>query len=160
MGTTAAQNAPRCREWKRTRVLRLPPLTSAPRTAKTFIRQWLWDGGWTDATAAELIEDALVITSEFTTNACKHVKQEFSIIYEVTDNGSPVVAVWDPSPILPVFPEPVDFSELGDRLAEVDVQMLTNNHRGLALVVALAAKWGADIWKGSEGGKIVWAELL
>lgn len=159
MGTTTAQNVPRCREWKNTRVLRLPPLTSAPRTAKTFVKQWLWDGDWTDATAAELVDNALIIVSEFATNACCHVKQEFSVIYEVTDGGRPVVAVWDPSLVLPVFPEPVDFSDLADRLAELDVQKLAENNRGLGLVVALAARWGADIWKGPEGGKIVWAEL-
>jgi anti-sigma regulatory factor (Ser/Thr protein kinase) len=117
-------------------VLALPPELHSVRAARRFVRE--------QCRLAELprdrCEDALLLTSELVTNAVLHGRSEVCI--EVTPfRGWLRIAVGDENSRRPA-PVPQDPDAL--------------DGRGLALVSALAARWGVD---DRPMGKAVWFEL-
>ena len=114
--------------------LELGALTSAVPTARTWARVIL--SGWD---LARLADDGGLILSELVTNGVRHASGRAVRIWLMTDREHLVIMVGDPSPDMPVRR---DADELSGR--------------GLVIVSALAAQWGAY---RVPSGKIVWAML-
>ncbi|MGW4454598.1 ATP-binding protein [Streptomyces albidoflavus] len=112
---------------------------SAP-TARRLIRQAL--GAWAlDA----LADDACLVANEMVANACRHTRSPVIRVSVTRLDGTRVeIAVTDRSRALPVR-KPAS----PDALDALD-------GRGLVLVNAIAARWGAD---PKRWGKRVWAEV-
>jgi len=107
-----------------------------PADARRFVTDTLTAWGRRD-----LVDDAAVITTELATNAVLHARTDFTITISRRPDGTLRVAVRDANltPPRPRRPAPLDGSG-----------------RGLGLVEALAARWGADTL---PDGKVVWAQL-
>jgi anti-sigma regulatory factor (Ser/Thr protein kinase) len=107
----------------------------AAREARHFVvdrlRRWRRD---------DLVDDAALVTTELATNAVVHGQCDFDVTIAHRD-GVVKIVVSDSSPVAPVM------SELG---------MTSSSGRGLAIVDALAARWGYEL---VDDGKQVWAEL-
>jgi anti-sigma regulatory factor (Ser/Thr protein kinase) len=117
--------------------LELGALASAVPTARTWARVIL--SGWG---LARLVDDGGLILSELVTNSVVHASGRAVGIWLMTDRERLVMMVGDPSPSMPVRVETQDTGELSGR--------------GLVIVSALAARWGAY---RVPSGKIVWAVL-
>jgi hypothetical protein len=88
----------------------------------------------------ELIDDAALVLSELASNAVIHAGSPFSIV--VRSQGPTLrVAVEDVRPLAGAQP---------------DGGLVVLPEHGLAVIEALAARWGSD---GTPHGKVVWAEL-
>ena len=85
-----------------------------------------------------LVEDAELMVSELATNVVVHVGEPFTVAVNEVERGV-CVSVEDPSSTLPVLRAPDSAAEGG---------------RGLRIVEALAAEWGALVLE--HGGKTVW----
>ena len=117
-------------------VLTLPPELPSVRAARAFVGQRCGDLGL----SAEQCDDALLLTSELVTNAVLHGRSELCV--EVTSLEDRVrVAVLDEN-----SRHPAVVIEDPDAL----------DGRGLALVAAVASRWGVD---DRPMGKSVWFEL-
>src|SRR5260370_151988 len=112
-------------------------LASAVPTARTWARVIL--SGWD---LARLADDGGLILSELVTNSVVHGSGRAVGIWLMTDGERLVIMVGDPSPDMPVRAETQDADELSGR--------------GLVIVSALAAQWGAY---RVPSGKIVCAML-
>jgi anti-sigma regulatory factor (Ser/Thr protein kinase) len=108
----------------------------APAAARRFVRQVL--GEWR---LSHLAEDAVLLTSELVTNAVVHAGG-VTIVRLGLDDHTLRVTVCDHIEAPPVT-----------RNAAPDA----DHGRGLALVEALAARWGVD--RAQPPGKCVWLEL-
>lgn len=117
--------------------LELGALTSAVPTARTWARVIL--PGWD---LARLADDGGLVLSELVTNSVRHASGRAVGIWLMTDRESLLIMVGDPSPDMPVCAEAQDADDLSGR--------------GLVIVDALAAQWGAY---RVPSGKIVWALL-
>ena len=87
-----------------------------------------------------MVDDAALVTTELATNAVVHGQSDFDVAIAHRD-GVVKIVVTDSSPAAPVI------SELGTT---------SSSGRGLAIVDALAARWGYEL---VDEGKQVWAEL-
>ena len=117
-------------------VLTLPPELPSVRAARHFVQARCKDAGL----SAECCDDALLLTSELVTNAVLHGRSEVCV--EVTSTAELVrIAVLDEN-----SRHPTVVTEDPDAL----------DGRGLALVAAVAARWGVD---DRPMGKSVWFEL-
>lgn len=117
-------------------VLTLPPELPSVRQARAFVHDRCGDLGLT----TERCDDALLLTSELVTNAVLHGRSELCV--EITSAGDSIrVAVLDEN-----SRHPAVVSEDPDAL----------DGRGLALVAAVATRWGVD---DRPMGKSVWFEL-
>ena len=87
------------------------------------------------------LDDAAVIATELATNAVLHARTEFTVVVSRRREGRVRIAVRDASLVRP-RPRPAG--------------PLESSGRGLRLVEALAADWGADFL---PDGKVIWAEL-
>jgi DNA-binding NarL/FixJ family response regulator len=116
--------------------LELPRELTSVRLARRFVadmlHQWKLD---------QLLDDALLVTSELTANAITHAESacrirlslnQASLRIDVIDSG-----VGTPEPQLPSSTE--------------------EHGRGLHLVAAMTSAWGLDVVPGD--GKVVWAEF-
>lgn len=107
-----------------------------PADARRFVVQTLtaWEH-------ADLVDDAAVIITELATNAVIHARTDFTVTVSRRPGGAIRVAVRDASlvPPRPRRPRPLE-----------------NSGRGLGLVSAIAAGWGADLL---ADGKVVWAQF-
>lgn len=110
----------------------------AARGARRFVDRVLQ--GWQ---LGDLVDDAQQVGSELVTNAMLHTDSEVELLVRSLEDGVRI-EVRDASPRMPLPHGD------GDRGAEA----MTG--RGLQLVEAIAARWGAE---RSGGGKVVWAEL-
>ena len=117
--------------------LELGALAPAVPTARAWARVIL--PGWG---LARLAGDGGLILSEFVTNSVVHASGRAVGIWLMTDRERLVIMVGDPSPDLPVRAETPDTGQ--------------PSGRGLVIVSALAARWGAY---RVPSGKIVWAML-
>ena len=109
---------------------------AAPRMARQTMRDWLADVPCPDA----VVEDALVVVSELTTNALIHAGSAATIVASF-DYGRLRVEVHDEDREPPQLRDQPDGS----------------GGRGLRVVAALADGWG---WVPTSSGKQVWAEML
>jgi anti-sigma regulatory factor (Ser/Thr protein kinase) len=107
---------------------------ASPSVARTFVAGLLRRRGYD----RELVEDAELMVSELATNAVVHVGEPFTVAVNEVERGV-CVSVEDPSSALPVLRAPGSAAEGG---------------RGLRIVEALAADWGALALE--RGGKAVW----
>ena len=118
-------------------VLTVPPELRSVRVARQFVREHCGAAGL----SAERCDDALLITSELVTNAILHGRSEVSV--EVEELGRLLrISVLDENSR---HPKPV--TDDPDAL----------DGRGLALVEALAERWGVE---DLPLGKAVWFELV
>lgn len=111
------------------------PLNQSAAAAREFVAKALGSNGY-----SHLIDDAIVVISELATNATVHTRKPFRVSIEFS-RGSVRLEVRDHSRVLPRRRDS-DPSDLGGR--------------GLLLVEALTARWGAEL---DRGGKVVWAEF-
>lgn len=107
-----------------------------PADARRFVVETLTAWEHTD-----LVDDAAVIITELATNAVIHARTDFTVTICRLPGGAIRVAVRDASlvPPRPRRPRPLE-----------------NSGRGLGLVEAIAAGWGADLL---ADGKTVWAQF-
>lgn|ERR1017187_305975 len=116
--------------------LELGALTSAVPMTRTWARVIL--SGWN---LARLADDAEQVISELVTNSVLHASGPTVSIWLLSDRERLVIMIGDPCPDMPERAETPD-----DELSG----------RGLVIVDALAAQWGAY---RVPTGKIVWAML-
>ena len=81
------------------------------------------------------------VVTELAANAVRHARSPFTVTLSSRGHGVKI-AVRDESPLAPNLRDPTSFDSRG---------------RGLHLVAALSASWGADL---EADGKVVWAELV
>jgi anti-sigma regulatory factor (Ser/Thr protein kinase) len=113
----------------------LAPVPQNARAARKFVRDCLLaDHVNTD------VDLVVLLVSELATNAIRHAGSIFDVWVEVL---LPCVRVGvdDPSPVIPA-PRAADNTALGGR--------------GLALIEAMADRWGAET---TSGGKRIWFEI-
>ncbi|HEU0101138.1 MAG TPA: ATP-binding protein [Mycobacteriales bacterium] len=119
-----------------TRVLSLGTDVTAARQARAFVRAVVGD-----EVDGDVLQDALVITSELVTNAVMHAGTASELEIRL-DDGVVELRVSDGDPRTPVRRR-----LLGGPAAQ---------GRGLGLLAALAEQWGVD---QRADGKTVWAVL-
>jgi anti-sigma regulatory factor (Ser/Thr protein kinase) len=107
--------------------------------ARAFLARLL--DGW--GVAAEVIDDASLMTSELMSNAVKHGSGAVNLEIEVTD-GLLRVGVHDDDLETPVVR---------------DVSTTRTDGRGMWIVQSLARDWGSES-TGTRPGKTVWFELV
>jgi anti-anti-sigma factor len=114
-------------------------LTLSPETTSAGqARQWL--AAQLGDESRDVVETALLLTSEVVTNAVLHARTLIDLAVEVVP-GRVRVEVADRSPVLPMTKHYDTSAETG---------------RGLLLVASLAAHWGVD---AAPGGKVVWFDV-
>ncbi|HVW32682.1 MAG TPA: ATP-binding protein [Acidimicrobiia bacterium] len=114
----------------------LPPDPTSPRKIRRFMTEALGGAGFD----AELVDTAVLLASELTTNAVLHARSDIGVTIKVLD-GCLRVEVADENPRLPT----ATFVS-GDALSG----------RGLNLVQSAAGSWGIE---SRDSGKVVWFEL-
>jgi anti-sigma regulatory factor (Ser/Thr protein kinase) len=88
--------------------------------------------------AAPALDDIVLTASEFAANVIRHAQTRFTVRL-ISGDGRVRVEVADGSSIIPA------------------VEDLSESHRGLRLIDAVAVQWGVD---ATENGKTVWAEFV
>jgi anti-sigma regulatory factor (Ser/Thr protein kinase) len=126
--------APRTR---RRHEVRLPRSSTAPRIARSFVRdtcaRWNLTG---------IVDDAVLVVSELVENATRHTGSAPLLRLELrTDRFAVAVRDQDPRP---PEPRPLTTDQPGGR--------------GMPIVAALSRAWGTSPHPG--GGKVVWAVLM
>lgn len=111
------------------------PVPKAVAAARRFVTLVLESWGLQD-----LVADAALVTSELATNAVRHAASPFRA---VVDRSGPAVRI------------SIADLELG-HVASSAAAPADLHGRGVAIVEALASRWGCD---PLPGGKVVWAEL-
>ena len=126
------------------RRVRLPNDRRTPAAARALVRSVLEEAGLTS-----LLNEALLLTTELSTNAVVHANTDLDI--EVTaDPSGLTVTVTD------FAPGPVEQLAVGPRNESVDIGEVAERGRGLLLVDHFASRWGTV----HEGiGKGVWFRL-
>jgi anti-sigma regulatory factor (Ser/Thr protein kinase) len=118
-------------------VIDLPADARAPAVARTLVRTLARTWRLPD-----LAEDAQLIVSELVTNALRHAPGPGSLELEVIRRGRGLrIALVDGSAVRPLVRE---------------LSPQTPTGRGMAIVQAISAGWGAD---DHHGGKRVWVDL-
>jgi hypothetical protein len=108
----------------------------SPGQARHFVVDTLATWGY-----RALFDDAALIATELATNAILHARSEFTVVVSRRPGGTIRIAVRDTSLARPRPRRAGPFETSG---------------RGLRLVEALAADWGADLL---PDGKVIWADL-
>jgi anti-sigma regulatory factor (Ser/Thr protein kinase) len=109
---------------------------SGARQARHFVRTTLQ--GWADH---ELMDDAVLVVSELASNAIIHARSAFTVTVRAGEELARI-AVREDGSARPSDPMPTLVAATG---------------RGLGLVAALSARWGAEA--AGDGRRLVWAEL-
>jgi serine phosphatase RsbU (regulator of sigma subunit)/anti-sigma regulatory factor (Ser/Thr protein kinase) len=126
------------------RRVRLPNDRRTPAAARALVRSVLEEAG-----LESLLNEALLLTTELSTNAVVHANTELDI--EVTaDPTGLTVTVTD------FAPGPVEQLAVGPRNETVDIGEVAERGRGLLLVDHFASRWGT-VHEGT--GKGVWFRL-
>lgn len=114
----------------------LPPVPSSAAAGRRFVADVLWQRGF----PTEVIDAAVLLTSEAVTNAVVHAGTPIEVVVRV-DLAMARIEVHDRDPAPPTagHPEPLDGSG-----------------RGLRVIEALAEAWGVH---HSGEGKCLWFEL-
>nr|WP_203601104.1 SpoIIE family protein phosphatase [Streptomyces sp. SID9727] len=117
------------------------PVARSVATARAFVRDTLQGWGYTD-----VVDDAVVLTSELVTNAVIHAGTAADVLCLRTEDGVRVE-------IADHYPE----REIPLQTAGLDLGGLdSENGRGLLLCAALASRWGVEY---SPTRKHVWFQL-
>jgi phosphoserine phosphatase RsbU/P len=126
------------------RRVRLPNDRRTPAAARALVRSMLEETG-----LDSLLNEALLLTTELSTNAVVHAGTELDI--EVTaDPSGLTVTVTD------FAPGPVEQLAVGPRNDKIDIGEVAERGRGLLLVDHFASRWGT-VHEGT--GKGVWFRL-
>ncbi|GAA4091050.1 MULTISPECIES: SpoIIE family protein phosphatase [Streptomyces] len=117
------------------------PVGRSVATARAFVRDTLQGWGY-----ADVVDDAVVLTSELVTNAVVHAGTQADVLCLRSDDGVRVeVADRYPEREVPLLGSPADIAG-PDR----------ENGRGLLLCAALASRWGVEY---TPTRKTVWFQL-
>ncbi|MEV3991229.1 SpoIIE family protein phosphatase [Streptomyces sp. NPDC049837] len=117
------------------------PVGRSVATARAFVRDTLQGWGYTD-----VVDDAVVLTSELVTNAVIHAGTAADVLCLRTENGVRIE-------VADRYPErEVPLQGTGRSLSSPD----SENGRGLLLCAALASRWGVEY---SPTHKQVWFQL-
>ncbi|MEU9534616.1 SpoIIE family protein phosphatase [Streptomyces sp. NPDC048213] len=117
------------------------PVARSVATARAFVRDTLQGWGYTD-----VVDDAVVLTSELVTNAVVHAGTAADVLCLRTEDGVRVeITDHYPEREIPLQPAGLNF---GNSESE--------NGRGLLLCAALASRWGVEY---SPTRKHVWFQL-
>lgn len=117
------------------------PVARSVATARAFVRDTLQGWGYTD-----VVDDAVVLTSELVTNAVIHAGTAADVLCLRTESGVRVeIADHYPEREIPLQPAALDLGSLD-----------SENGRGLLLCAALASRWGVEY---SPTRKHVWFQL-
>src|SRR3954468_20494665 len=123
---------------------RLPNDRRTPAAARALVRSVLEEAG-----LDVLLNEALLLTTELSTNAVVHANTELDIEVRA-DSGGLTVTVTD------FAPGPVEQLAIGPRNEQSDIGEVAERGRGLLLVDHFASRWGTV----HEGvGKGVWFRL-
>ncbi|MGC5051175.1 SpoIIE family protein phosphatase [Micromonospora sp. DT48] len=126
------------------RRVRLPADRRTPAAARAVVRSVL-----AEAELDELLNEALLLTTELSTNAVEHARTELDI--EVTaDHSGLTVTVSD------FAAGPVDELTVGVRNKSTDIAEVAERGRGLLLVDHFASRWGTTYLRTGKG---VWFRL-
>ncbi|PZG23225.1 stage II sporulation protein E [Micromonospora craterilacus] len=126
------------------RRVRLPADRRTPAAARAVVRSVL-----AEANLDELLNEALLLTTELSTNAVEHARTELDI--EVTaDPAGLTVTVSD------FASGPVDELTVGVRNVSTDITEVAERGRGLLLVDHFASRWGTTYLPTGKG---VWFRL-
>src|SRR3954463_4097360 len=126
------------------RRVRLPNDRRTPAAARALVRSVLEDAGL-DA----LLNEALLLTTELSTNAVVHANTELDIEVSADQTGLTVT-------VTDFAPGPVEQLAVGPRNETVDIGEVAERGRGLLLVDHIASRWGT-VHEGT--GKGVWFRL-
>ena len=126
------------------RRVRLPNDRRTPAAARALVRTVLEEAG-----LDILLNEALLLTTELSTNAVVHANTELDM--EVRANGAGLTVT-----VTDFAPGPVEQLAVGPRNESVDIGEVAERGRGLLLVDHFASRWGT-VHEGS--GKGVWFRL-
>jgi serine phosphatase RsbU (regulator of sigma subunit)/anti-sigma regulatory factor (Ser/Thr protein kinase) len=126
------------------RRVRLPNDRRTPAAARALVRSVLEDAG-----LAGLLNEALLLTTELSTNAVVHANTELDIEVSADQTGLTVT-------VTDFAPGPVEQLAVGPRNESVDIGEVAERGRGLLLVDHFASRWGT-VHEGT--GKGVWFRL-
>ncbi|MFG1605632.1 SpoIIE family protein phosphatase [Actinoplanes sp. NPDC049265] len=126
------------------RRVRLPNDRRTPAAARALVRSVLEEAGL-DA----LLNEALLLTTELSTNAVVHANTELDIEVAADHEGLTVT-------VTDFAPGPVEQLAVGPRNDSVDIGEVAERGRGLLLVDHFASRWGT-VHEGT--GKGVWFRL-
>ena len=121
------------------KVFTIPATLTAPRTARSLMTRF----GEQQGIAAHVVADAVLLISELTGNALLHARSEARIRLS-HDVDTLRVEVSDDSEQLPRMSVP---------------SVGATGGRGVFILEALAASWGATVRTDPPPGKTVWFEL-
>ncbi|MEH1123823.1 SpoIIE family protein phosphatase [Micromonospora sp. CPCC 206061] len=129
---------------ERVRRVRLPADRRTPAAARAVVRSVL-----TDAHLDELLNEALLLTTELSTNAVLHAGTELDIEVVADPNGLTVT-------VTDFASSPVERLTARPRNDELDISEISERGRGLLLVDHFASRWGTT---HLPTGKGVWFRL-
>ncbi|GHJ18079.1 SpoIIE family protein phosphatase [Micromonospora sp. AKA38] len=126
------------------RRVRLPADRRTPAAARALVRAMLLEAG-----LPELLNEALLLTTELTTNAVEHARTELDIEVEADPAGFTVT-------VTDFASGPVDELVVGVRNTTADITEVAARGRGLLLVDHFASRWGTTYLPTGKG---VWFRL-
>ncbi|SNY67842.1 SpoIIE family protein phosphatase [Paractinoplanes atraurantiacus] len=126
------------------RRVRLPNDRRTPAAARALVRSVLEEAG-----LDSLLNEALLLTTELSTNAVVHANTELDIEVRADASGLTVT-------VTDFAPGPVEQLAVGPRNESVDIGEVAERGRGLLLVDHFASRWGT-VHEGT--GKGVWFRL-
>ncbi|TYB37812.1 SpoIIE family protein phosphatase [Micromonospora sp. AP08] len=126
------------------RRVRLPADRRTPAAARALVRSVL-----AEAELHELLNEALLLTTELTTNAVEHARTELDIEVEADPAGLTVT-------VTDFAAGPVDELLVGVRSTTSDITEVAERGRGLLLVDHFASRWGTTYLPTGKG---VWFRL-
>ncbi|GHJ50744.1 hypothetical protein Nm8I071_65640 [Nonomuraea sp. TT08I-71] len=126
------------------RRVRLPADRRTPAAARALVRSVL-----AEADLHELLNEALLLTTELTTNAVEHARTELDIEVEADPAGLTVT-------VTDFASGPVDELLVGVRNTTSDITEVAERGRGLLLVDHFASRWGTTYLPTGKG---VWFRL-
>jgi phosphoserine phosphatase RsbU/P len=126
------------------RRVRLPADRRTPGAARAVVRSVL-----ADANLHELVNEALLLTTELSTNAIVHAQTELDIEVVAGEHGLTVM-------VTDFAAGPVNHVSVGSRNEQQDISIVPERGRGLLLVDHFASRWGTT---HQRTGKGVWFQL-
>ncbi len=126
------------------RCVRLPADRRTPAAARALVRSVLAEAGLT-----ELVNEALLLTTELTTNAVEHAGTELNIEVAADRTGLTVM-------VTDFASGPVEELVVGVRNDASDIAEVAERGRGLLLVDHFASRWGTTYLPTGKG---VWFRL-